>query len=354
MASEARLGPPIVDNITHSLFALTLASAGLRRAGRGSTAALLVASNIPDIEVLTALTGGRVEYLAVHRGPTHGPLGLGLAVATAAAVWLALRVWRREERSATFLALLAVSTIGFLGHIALDLATSYGTRVLSPFRSTWYGVDWMPIVDVYLLVILAAGLAVGLMRPAWRTRAAAAALLLMAGDYALHAGAHEVALRDAVSLQEAALPGSVARLGPGFHYLDGEDPAALPAALPTLVSPFTWRLVLRAPEGFRVEEIDLLDGRSPADLITFPDDRGGAVARAATAPLARIFLDFSRFPAAEALPHPNGDVTVHWYDLRFARHQDEPGDLRRHTSPFGVWVRVSAAGEILGQGLGPG
>jgi membrane-bound metal-dependent hydrolase YbcI (DUF457 family) len=343
-----------VDNITHSLFALTLASVGLRRAGRGSTAALLIASNIPDIEVLTTLTGGRVAYLAVHRGPTHGPLGLGLAVATAAGVWLVMRTFRRGERSATFLSLLAVSTIGFLGHIAMDLATSYGTRVLSPFRGTWYGVDWMPIIDVYLWVILAAGVAAGLRRPAWRARAAAVALLLMAGDYAVRAGAHEIALRDAVSLQEAALPGSAVRVDRGFHYLDGGDPAALPAALPTLVSPFKWRLIVRAPEGFRVEEIDLLAGRQPADVITFPDDRGGAVARAEAAALARVFLDFSRFPAAEALPHPNGDVTVHWYDLRFAQHQDEPGDLRRHTSPFGVWVRVSKAGEIVAQGLGPG
>lgn len=343
-----------MDNITHSLFALTLSGAGLRRAGRGSTAALLIASNIPDIEVLTALTGGRVAVLADHRGPTHGPLGLGLAVATAAAVWLALRIWRREERSATFMALLAVSTIGVLGHVALDLATSYGTRVLSPFQDTWYGVDWMPIIDVYLWAILAAGVAAGLMRPAWRARAAVAALLLMAGDYALRAGLHEAALREAVSLQEAALPGSVGRVGWGFHYLDGQDPAALPAALPTLFSPFKWRLILRAPGGFRVEELDLLGGRPPADAITFPNDRGIAVSRAAAAPLARMFLDFSRFPAAEALPHSNGDVTVHWYDLRFARHQDVPGDSRRHTSPFGVWVRLSKTGEIVGQGLGPG
>ena len=214
-----------VDNITHSLFALTLANAGLRRAGRGSTAALLIASNIPDIEVLTAFTGRarRATW------PTTADRRTGRSASASR--------WRRPPPSGSrcgcggaengrrrFLALLAVSTIGFLGHIALDLATSYGTRVLSPFRDTWYGVDWMPIVDVYLLVILAAGLAAGLMRPAWRARAAAAALSLMAGDYALHAGAHAVALRDAVSLQEAALPGSVGRLGLAFHYLDGERP----------------------------------------------------------------------------------------------------------------------------------
>ena len=343
-----------MDNITHTLFALTLANAGLRRAGRGSTTALVIASNIPDIEILTAFTGGRVAYLADHRGPTHGPLGLGLAVATAAAVWLARRTFWRGERSATFLSLLIVSVVGVIGHVALDLATSYGTRVLSPFRETWYGVDWMPIIDVYLWVILLAGVVAAIRRPAWRTRAAMVALTLMAGDYALHAAAHAVALRDAVSIQEAALPGSVGRVDQTFHYLDSGDPAALPAALPTFFSPFRWRLVLRAPEGFKVEEIDLFGRGSPEDVITFPDARGGAVTRASTAPMARMFLEFARFPSAEAIPHKNGDVTVHWYDMRFAARQTDPRDRRQHTSPFGVWVTLSPTGAILAQGLGPG
>ncbi len=343
-----------MDNITHSLFALTLASAGLRRAGRGSTAALLIASNVPDIEVLTVFTGGRIGYLAAHRGPTHGPLGLGLAVATAAVVWLTQRGARRRGQAASFGALVAVSAIGVVGHIAIDLATSYGTRVFSPFWNTWYGMDWMPIVDVYLWAILAAGVVAGLVRPALSARVAAAALALMAGDYALHASAHAVALREAVSMQEAALPGSVGRVDQVFHYLDSEDPATLPAALPTWRSPFRWRVIMRAPEGFRVEDVDLL-GHGPApDVISFPNDGGQLVARATEAPMARMFLGFSRFPAVEALPHHNGDVTVHWYDLRFAARPTERGDGRQHTSPFGVWVRLSPTGAVVAQGLGPG
>jgi membrane-bound metal-dependent hydrolase YbcI (DUF457 family) len=178
-----------VDNITHSLFALTLANAGFRRAGRGATAALLVASNIPDIEILTAFTGGRVSYLAAHRGPTHGPLGLLLGLAAAGGVWLAGRAIGRRRRNAaehppaaSFPALAAAGLVGVVGHVAMDFATSYGTRVLSPFRNTWYGVDWMPIVDFYLWAVLAAFLAAAAMRPAIRQRLAFAALLVTAGD----------------------------------------------------------------------------------------------------------------------------------------------------------------------------
>ena len=345
-----------VDNITHSLIGLTLSNAGLRRGGRGTTAALLIASNIPDIEIAATLTGGRVAYLAAHRGPTHGPLGLLLGVGVAAIVWLAQR-WRGRPREATasFAALTAVATLGVIVHIAMDFATSYGTRVLSPFVGTWFGVDWMPIVDFYLLVALAAGLIASAVRPAHRARIAAVVLLLAAGDYAFRAWAHAAALGVATERQAAALQSAtVARPGVIFHYLNRSSPAALPAALPTLGSPFRWRLITRAPGGFQVCEIDLLSPRETTDAMLFSDDASPLVAHAASARLAGVFLDFSRFPAAETVHHRSGDVTVHWYDLRFAREVEGAGDGRRATSPFAVWVRLSPSGVVVGQGLGPG
>src|SRR5207245_2808175 len=60
-----------LDNLTHSLFALTLSRTRLASAGRGTTAALLLASNAPDIDIVT-LAGGTASYLKWHRGPTHG------------------------------------------------------------------------------------------------------------------------------------------------------------------------------------------------------------------------------------------------------------------------------------------
>src|SRR5215510_6068186 len=72
-----------VDNLTHTLFGLTLSRTPLGRAGRGVTAALVIASNVPDIDIVTTLRG-TAAYLQWHRGPTHGPLGvvvLGLLTA---------------------------------------------------------------------------------------------------------------------------------------------------------------------------------------------------------------------------------------------------------------------------------
>jgi membrane-bound metal-dependent hydrolase YbcI (DUF457 family) len=323
----------------------------------------LIASNIPDMEILTTFTGGRVAYLATHRGPTHGPGGLLLAAATGAAVWLAQRLFGRSADRASFASLLGVASIGVLGHIGMDFATSYGTRVLSPFSAMWFGVDWMPIVDVFLLALLIGGLVATRLAPAHRARIAALVLILGAGDYASRATLHADAVSRALELQQA-LPGGqpVAGAPPRvFHYLGRGQPAALPAALPTLGSPFRWRLVIATQAGYLVTEMNLRDRapgwveRATSKAVWFPNDAGPFVERAAASRLGQVFLAFSRFPSAEILTHANGDLTVHWYDLRFAQRREPVGtDRRQHTSPFGAWVRLSPLGAVIGQGLGPG
>src|SRR5262245_33335104 len=79
-----------VDNITHTLVGITLVRAGLGRRTPGAMPAMIVASNAPDFDIVAALTGGALPYLAAHRGPTHGILGIiVLALVVAAIVWLA-------------------------------------------------------------------------------------------------------------------------------------------------------------------------------------------------------------------------------------------------------------------------
>src|SRR4051812_21663139 len=146
-----------MDNVTHTLFGLTLARTRLSRAGRGVTAALVLASNAPDVDIVTAFQG-TASYVKWHRGPTHGPLGIvGLGLTAALIVW-AIDRWtygteadpdrvRNAPAPASFLALVGISMLGVLLHVMMDFPTSYGTRFLSPFDWHWFAVDWMPIVD---------------------------------------------------------------------------------------------------------------------------------------------------------------------------------------------------------------
>ena len=139
-----------MDNVTHTLFALTLARTRLGRGGRGTTAALVLASNAPDIDIVATL-GGSANYLAWHRGPTHGPLGVvGLGVVTAALVGAPDDVFSASGKpsradSAPMPARSgrwsSSSMVGVLLHILMDLPTSYGTRLLSPFSWRWFAID---------------------------------------------------------------------------------------------------------------------------------------------------------------------------------------------------------------------
>ena len=186
-----------MDNVTHTLFALTLARTRTARAVPGSTATLLIASNAPDIDIVTALTGGAVSYLASHRGATHGPLGVAsLAVTASLLVWAYL-AWRGRRGPGGFHLFIQLSLVAIVGtvlHVLMDLPTVYGTRVLSPFSDRWFSFDWLPIIDIHLWTALLTGLVMTRIRPAATSRIITAVLVVMAGNYLLRATAHDRAL----------------------------------------------------------------------------------------------------------------------------------------------------------------
>ena len=217
-------------------------------------------------------------------------------------------------------------------------------------------MDWFPIFDVYLWGILGAGVGGAWLASARRRGVAVAALALVAAYGGLRAVTHDVAVGRAIEIQaRAGIP--VPDRPPGFFsYLNAGRRSALPAALSAGSSPFAWRLITRAPSGFEVRDVNLLAGGpagAPPVRLRFPDSHSPLIARAALAPTARVFLDFSRFTSVEVRRHRNGDATVHWYDMRFGRPAVGT-DERTYTSPFGAWVRLASDGRMLGYGLGPG
>jgi len=364
-----------MDNLTHTLFALTIARTPLGRV-RGATAALVLASNAPDIDIVAAL-GGSANYLAWHRGPTHGPLGvIGLAAVTAGLVrgaqWygrrrstVSLESGRRppDAASASFAALFAVAAVGVLAHVLMDLPTSYGTRLLSPFTWRWFAIDLMPIIDIYLLGILAAGLAIGRGSPQRARNAAAVVLVLMAANYGVRIAAHQQALAAAQRILGPHLP-PPCDPGQAFRALLDSWPRPAPAtdqnrvagdclvetaAIPTFLSPFEWRIIARLPRAYEMSNLALWNGAESPTRVN--NHWTPLVAEAATTPTAQVLLGFSRFPAAQLLQDGTGSTVVQFTDQRFAI-DGNTGPASRRSALFTVTVAFDASGAIVQERLG--
>jgi inner membrane protein len=151
-----------MDPLTHSLTGAALARTGLSRTTPLATTTLVIAANIPDIDIATYYAGTYAP-LALRRGWTHGPLALLLLpVIVAAAMLLYDRFWRRRRRPdamparAAPLAVLAFA--GVLTHPLLDWMNTYGVRLLMPFSGRWFYGDALFIIDPWLWLLLAAPL----------------------------------------------------------------------------------------------------------------------------------------------------------------------------------------------------
>ena len=295
-----------MDNLTHTLAGLALSRAGLARGGPGTTLALVIASNLPDADVVTWLQG-TASYLEHHRGLSHSVLGVPLL-----AVILAV-VLRLAVRGARFGPLLLCSLLGAAGHVFMDLWTSYGTRVLAPFDSTWYAWDLVFIIDPFLWALLAGSLLIE-----WRLRArsspmAGPMMTVALGLLSTYVGARAILHARALEESRHVLPPTgVVRV----------------AALPSPLDPLRWKLLADAGTSFYSGEIDLR--RAPRALTRRekrPEDAVVARVRESSE-TAAIFLEFSRFPLLEVAESTEG-VTVSWRDLRF---EDVPGVVDRESA----------------------
>jgi inner membrane protein len=355
-----------LDSLTHSLFAVTLGRTPLGRGG-GTTVAMVVASNMPDIDIV-ATGWGALEYLRWHRGPTHGPLAIvGLALPAAAIAWL----WNQfqEKRTgatlwppARFSRLFLISMLGVALHLAMDFSTSYGTRLLSPFDWTWYSLDWMPIIDIYLLVALGAGLVLGGTNPDKRRQAATVVLALMAANYVIRGVAHHQAL--AIARVGGPVADRCSPQAPSWSSperwppevgTDGTNGLVEMAALPTFGSPVAWTIVAPLPNGYELRDLNIMDRPDPAAPPTtryFPSDWTPAVVKASQTRLGQIYLGFSRFPAARSFVDRDGSVVVLWTDMRFVTgiRRTEQGTER---TAFSAVVRLDPSGTVIEERFGP-
>ena len=351
-----------MDNLTHTLVGVTLVRAGLGARVPGATLTIALASNLPDADIVTA-AWGQVAYLAAHRGPTHGPLGVvacGVTAALLAVLWRARRQENRARMWDGFGPLAVVGMIGTLLHVLMDLPTQYGTRLLSPFNETWFSFDWMPIIEIYLWAALAAGFLLARFNRDRRQAIARVVLAIALGIYAGRALLHSRAL-DIAATTRADGTASPCATAPVLtrHPTIIEAAAAGPgaclqaAALPDFLSPFKWRLIRQQADGYEMRDLSLLRDEPLSPRVFVPSESDMSVARARATDTMRVFLFFSRFPATRAATLPDGTRRVRAIDVRFVGLPPqalEPDPQAR--APFVATVEIGPGGQVLSERLG--
>jgi inner membrane protein len=168
-----------MDNVCHTLVGAAIGEAGLKSATRFGNPALMLASNLPDLDVLVFATS--VPAASFRRGWTHGVLAqalLPIAFTGLLLLWDRLRPRKGGDGPpARAGSLLLISYIGVLSHVFLDYLNNYGVRLLMPFSGRWFYGDTLFIVDLWMWLGL--GLGVYLSRRRAQVRPARRALMFV-------------------------------------------------------------------------------------------------------------------------------------------------------------------------------
>lgn len=296
-----------MDNLTHTLTGLVLSRAGLNRISPYATLLLLVAVNVADLDMVTALAG-LATSLHYHRGPSHSLVAMPvLALLVVALVRLLVRKPFSWPRACL------VSLIGVASNPLLDYANTYGVRLLWPFSPQWMHADFIPILDPWILVLLTGALFVpwfaglvssdiGAKKGTGRGTAVFVLCVIALygfGRYLLH--------ERAVAMLESRLYRSQAPLRVG--------------AFPTLGNPFRWTGVVEGREFFQVlPNLNLLDEFDPSNgPVYYKPEARPEIDKARDTEAFRVFLEFSQWTLwrVAPVPDPENGVQVEALDLRF-------------------------------------
>jgi inner membrane protein len=270
---------------------MALSRAGLNKRTALATSTLVIANNLPDIDVAVFATD--TLAMSFRRGWTHGVLAqltLPIALTGAMLVYDRYRV-RPSGHQAIGPSdvvrpgqILLLSYIGVLLHVFMDWTNSYGVRLLMPFSERWFYGDALYIVDPWLYLTLGLGwwLAKTNPRPAriGVTVAAAYVVAMLASNV--------VARREvAAGLQRAGLPRDTRFM-----------------VTPVFVNPSQREVVVDLGDRYEKGNLwfDPLPHFRPAGYGLEKGFDRPDVQPALRTPLARAYLRWSRFPFVQKNP----------------------------------------------------
>jgi inner membrane protein len=291
-----------------------IGEAGLKRRTRYGNVTLMIASNLPDLDVLSFLSAS-VDPISFRRGWTHGVVAqLLLPVALSAVTWVVGRFawWRPAGRTDRpplhFGWLLLLSCVGVYSHVFLDYLNNYGVRLLAPFDWRWFYGDALFIADVWLWLALGAG--VWLSRRQRRVTPAQASLVF-AGCY--------------IAVMLASAQAARGIVVDTWRETRGIEPRAVMVG-PLPLTPFTRVVVVDEGDRYQTGIFTWWPTGVALDVAAIPknaSDPRVAVAKSQSEDV-RQFLVWARFPFWTFEPDTSGSrVTV--IDVRFM------GPVRRMT-----------------------
>ncbi len=146
-----------MDNLCHSMLGGALGKAGLASRTPLGMTTLIVANNLPDVDVAVFATD--TLAMSFRRGWTHGVLAQAtLPIVLTAIIVACDRLFRRNApERAKPIEILWLSYLGVVCHVFLDFLNSYGVRLLMPFSERWFYGDALYIIDPIMYIALGAG-----------------------------------------------------------------------------------------------------------------------------------------------------------------------------------------------------
>lgn len=237
-----------MDTLTHALSGALLARATAPKDAPPRSlprriAAGFFACAAPDLDFIFGLLGP-VEYLELHRGPTHSIVLVPFWALVFS--WVLAKILREPDGkggTAGWRALYGVTALGLGLHIAGDLITSFGTIVLWPLSDWRAGIGTTFIIDLWFTGIIVAGLIASAAFCRSRLAAVAATAVLVG-----YIGFQYVLKQQALEL--------------GIEYARAQGVrAARVEAHPRPVSPFNWTVFVSDEQAHRFSHVNLVRTR---------------------------------------------------------------------------------------------
>jgi len=308
-----------VEFFTHALASYAMAKVFFPRVSQIAMAGIVLAGIAADLDTLSAQFSP-AAFLRINHTWGHSLLSAGAIILISGICCLLIekrRGVKHTSRSVIFAATACAAAL----HLLLDVCQSAGAALLWPFAARRFAADWLPLVDIWIIFILLAGLIlpllfglvtdeIGVKSKAIRGRREAAASLLIVALY--------------ISLRMLTHAEAVSTLLSRSY--SGNLPRAA-AALPVSPSPFRWLGAVETESAWHLLDVAAAPGgavKIATDHTYYKPEESAALTIARNTHTAKQFLQHARFPKATVEKNEFGGTRVTLREVVADRYSNTP------------------------------